>query len=48
MFFRRTPTDRKGRGGRSRLFIVDVAGGEPREIVTPGDASDPAWSPLSP
>jgi TolB protein len=48
MFFRRTPTDRQGRGGKSRLFIVDVAGGEPREIKTPGDASDPAWSPLSP
>lgn len=48
MFYRQAPTDRRGRGGRSRLYAVDIAGGQPREVKTPGDASDPAWSPLSP
>mgnify|MGYP003700800297 CR=1 FL=1 len=48
MFYRQAPTDRQGRGGRSRLYIVDVAGGPVREVKTPGDASDPAWSPLAP
>jgi len=48
MFYRQTPTNRRGQGGRSRLYMVDVAGGSPRQVRTPGDASDPAWSPLSP
>ncbi|MGZ0187108.1 MAG: Tol-Pal system beta propeller repeat protein TolB [Alphaproteobacteria bacterium] len=47
MFYRQAPRDRQGRGGRSRLYTVDVAGGEVREVKTPGDASDPAWSPLA-
>ncbi len=34
--------------GRSRLFSVDVTGFNEREIITPMDASDPAWSPLLP
>lgn len=33
-------------GNRSRLYSVDVTGFNLREIITPGDASDPAWSPL--
>ena len=48
MFYRQAPRDRRGRGGRSRLYIIDVAGGDVREVKTPGDASDPAWSPLAP
>ncbi len=48
MFYRQTPTDQRGRGGSSRLYAVDVAGGPVRLIKTPGDASDPAWSPLAP
>jgi TolB protein len=40
MFFR------QDRGGATRLMSVDVTGGNLREIPTPGDASDPAWSPL--
>lgn len=35
-------------GGRSRLFTVDLTGRNEREIPTPHDASDPAWSPLRP
>lgn len=33
-------------GNRARLFSVDVTGHNLREIPTPTDASDPAWSPL--
>jgi TolB protein len=37
-----------GRAGRSRLYTIDVTGKNMREVVTPMDASDPAWSPLLP
>jgi TolB protein len=38
---------RQGRGGSSsRLFTIDLTGSNQREVPTPGDASDPAWSPL--
>jgi TolB protein len=38
---------RQGRGGgSSRLFTIDLTGSNQREVTTPGDASDPAWSPL--
>ncbi len=33
-------------GNRSRLYSVDVTGTNLRELPTPMDASDPAWSPL--
>ena len=46
MFFRQQPSDSKGRGGRTRLYSVDLTGYNLREVVTPGDASDPAWSSL--
>lgn len=48
MFYRQAPTDRRGRGGSTRLYAIDISGGAPRLIKTPGDASDPAWSPLAP
>ncbi len=48
MFFRQSKTTVEGKGGRSRLFSVDLTGQNMREIVTPMDASDPAWSPLIP
>ena len=46
MFFRQQPSDSKGRGGRTRLYSVDLTGYNLREVITPGDASDPAWSSL--
>lgn len=46
MFFRQEPTNKDGSGGRSRLYSIDLTGYNEREIVTPVDASDPAWSPL--
>ncbi|MEE8559333.1 MAG: Tol-Pal system beta propeller repeat protein TolB [Alphaproteobacteria bacterium] len=48
MFFRQTPADDQGRGGNSRLYSIDITGYNEREVVTPLDASDPAWSPLIP
>jgi TolB protein len=48
MFFREQPTDSAGRGGATRLHSVDITGKNLREVVTPSDASDPAWSPLIP
>jgi TolB protein len=34
-------------GGRgSQIWSVDVTGRNERRVATPGDASDPAWSPL--
>lgn len=32
--------------GKSRLYSVDLTGYNEREIISPTDASDPAWSPL--
>ena len=46
MYFRGSPTDKNGRGGGSRLFTIDLTGANQRQVPTPGDASDPAWSPL--
>ena len=37
---------RGGRGGDTRLWAIDLTGYNERMIPTPGDASDPAWSPL--
>jgi TolB protein len=48
MYFRQDPTDARGGGGRTRLYSIDLTGHNEREIVTPTDASDPAWSPLIP
>jgi TolB protein len=47
MFFRQSPSSRGG-GGSTRLYTIDLTGANEREVVTPTDASDPAWSPLLP
>ena len=47
VFFRETQSlDDTGRGYSARLWSVDLTGYNERQLVTPGDASDPAWSPL--
>lgn len=46
MFFRQERTTVDGKGGRSRLYSIDLTGNNEREVVTPIDASDPAWSPV--
>jgi TolB protein len=48
IYFRQTAADARGRGSSSRLYTIDLTGYNEREVVTPTDASDPAWSPLLP
>jgi TolB protein len=48
MYFKQTPSDARGRGGTTRLYSIDLTGRNEREVITPQDASDPAWSPLIP
>jgi TolB protein len=47
MFFREIPPNARGQGGKTRIWSIDLTGYNEREVLTPGDASDPAWSPLS-
>jgi TolB protein len=47
MFFRESAAhDSRGTGYGSRLVSIDITGFNERAVSTPGDASDPAWSPL--
>ena len=46
LFYRQSSSDSRGRGGSSRLYSIDLTGANERPLVTPTDASDPAWSPL--
>ncbi len=46
-YFKQTPADSKGRL-TSKVYTIDLTGYNERELVTPIDASDPAWSPLIP
>jgi TolB protein len=47
MYFKEETVD-GGRGRRARLFSVDLTGRNERQVLTPRDGSDPAWSPLIP
>jgi TolB protein len=48
MFWRETRSqDEYGHGFSSRLVSIDITGFNEREVPTPTDASDPAWSPLN-
>ena len=47
MFFRQKPSKSDGSGGSFTLWSVDLTGFNERRLLTPLDASDPAWSPLS-
>jgi TolB protein len=47
MFYRETAAhDSRGNGYSSRLVTIDITGFNERPVVTPTDASEPAWSPL--
>jgi TolB protein len=48
MFFKEQPMGSGGRGKSVKLYSVDLTGYNEREVSTPTDASDPAWSPLLP
>lgn len=47
MFHRQSPSSR-GQAGNVRLYSVDITGSNLREVMTPMNGSDPAWSPLLP
>ena len=46
MYFSQGRSGSGGRGASARLYTIDLTGSNQREVATPGDASDPAWSPL--
>lgn len=48
MYFKDLPVGRGGKKRRARLYSIDLTGYNERELPTPMDASDPAWSPLIP
>ncbi len=48
MFYRQTASGRDGNGGQASLWTIDLTGQNLRRVKTPGEASDPAWSPLLP
>lgn len=48
MYFKEKPTGEGGRQRQVRLFSIDLTGANERQVITPTDASDPAWSPLIP
>jgi TolB protein len=37
-----------GQGRKARLYTIDLTGYNERQLPTPQDASDPAWSPTNP
>jgi len=47
MFFKQKKYDTKCKCNNSRLYSIDLTGHNEREIITPVEASDPAWSPSS-
>ncbi|MFT6556860.1 MULTISPECIES: Tol-Pal system beta propeller repeat protein TolB [Sneathiella] len=48
VFFRQVPGNKNGVGDKVSLWSVDLTGYNEREMITPRDGSDPAWSPLLP
>jgi len=47
ILFTRTTPGRGGASGVSSIWSVDLTGHNERRVITPGEASDPAWSPLN-
>jgi TolB protein len=48
MYFKERPSGAGGRVKIARMYSIDLTGFNEREVPTPLDASDPAWSPLIP
>lgn len=46
-FYRQTRADARGKV-ESKVYTIDLTGFNERELITPIDGSDPAWSPLIP
>ncbi|MEK9661543.1 MAG: Tol-Pal system beta propeller repeat protein TolB [Alphaproteobacteria bacterium] len=47
MFFRQERANAQGQGGSVKLYSIDLTGFNEREVITPVEASDPAWSPAT-
>jgi TolB protein len=46
MYFKQEPFKTDGSGGETYIYRIDITGFNEKQIITPSDASDPAWSPL--
>ncbi|MGC6453506.1 MAG: Tol-Pal system beta propeller repeat protein TolB [Candidatus Puniceispirillaceae bacterium] len=46
MYYKQEPFETDGSGGATALYRIDITGFNERRVITPSDASDPAWSPL--
>lgn len=46
LMFNKQERGSNGRNLPSKIYSIDITGSNEREIATPGDASDPAWSNL--
>ena len=48
MYFSERQMADGGKTSQSRMYSIDLTGFNERQVITPTDASDPAWSPLIP
>ena len=46
MYFKQEAPIDDGKSANVNLFKIDITGFRETRLVTPSDASDPAWSPL--
>jgi TolB protein len=46
MYFKQQPFESDGSGGDTHVYRIDITGFNEKRIITPSDASDPAWSPV--
>jgi TolB protein len=46
MYFKQQPFETDGSGGDTYVYRIDITGFNEKRIITPSDASDPAWSPI--
>ncbi len=46
MYFKQQPFETDGSGGDTNVYRIDITGFNEKRIITPSDASDPAWSPI--